>query len=100
LNCLADPDVRASIESLYRQYRRHYVGRPSEPGSPPTAKSPHVHKITHRLDADTVDRLVTDYTGGMKAADVATRYGISKDAALDYSTSGASCAPGARTRLQ
>lgn len=82
LNCLADPDVQTAIESLYRQYQRHYVGRESAAAAPPPPKAPRVHAVSRRLGPEAVERLIADYIGGMKAADVATRYGISKDAAL------------------
>lgn len=82
LNLLADPDVRASIESLYRQYQRHYVQRDTTARPEPPKRVRRVHAVSRRLGAEAVDRLVADYVSGESADTVAKRYGVSKDAAL------------------
>jgi hypothetical protein len=81
LNCLADPDVRASIESLYRQYQWHYVKADKTARSQPPKPVRRIHSVSRRLAPEAIDQLA-DYIGGESAKNVARRYGISKDAAL------------------
>lgn len=41
------------------------------------------HKLRHRLDAETIEAIVTTYVGGSSSYAVAEQFGISKTAVLD-----------------
>jgi hypothetical protein len=41
------------------------------------------HRISKRLEAETVDRLVAEYVSGSTAAEVGRRYGLAKNSMLD-----------------
>jgi hypothetical protein len=73
--------VRAAIESLYRQYQRHYVQRHRRPILNDRTVCDGF-AVPRRLRLEVIDRLVADYEGGESAESVARRHGISKEAAL------------------
>jgi transposase-like protein len=53
-----------------------------EPTAPIVRKTP--KQVQRRLDAEVVDRLVTDYQAGAKVRDLADRYGINRNTVLEH----------------
>jgi predicted HTH domain antitoxin len=51
------------------------------PSRQPTER-PRTHKVAQRLDAETIAQIVTAYEAGQTSIELATRYGVSKNAVL------------------
>ena len=59
----------------------HLAGGPRLRSSPRTDRR-HERRVTKRLQADRIERLVAEYAAGTTAAELARRYGLTKTTVL------------------
>ncbi|MFL6097852.1 MAG: helix-turn-helix domain-containing protein [Blastococcus sp.] len=68
-----------AVTQRVQRLSRHLAAHPS--GAAPPPRAPYrPHRLSQRLDAATVDAIITAYQAGTTAKDLAERYGVARSA--------------------